>query len=98
MNDPIPNTNSPDISFKENVTKSDGSSSSTSYWPTKTETVSVPTILKSIYLAYNKNINSKTKSLCFIGCGSAILDKSFHENFQRKFKIKVYANPANRKD
>ena len=49
----------------------------------------VPTILKSIYLAYNKNIISKTKSLCFIGCGSAILDKSFHENFQRKFKIKV---------
>tara|TARA_B100001063_G_scaffold247118_1_gene290340 strand:- start:7664 stop:9169 length:1506 start_codon:yes stop_codon:yes gene_type:complete len=48
----------------------------------------VPTILNSIFLL------GKSKKFCknkikFIGCGSAILDKKDHVNFEKKFGIKV---------
>ena len=48
----------------------------------------VPTILNSIYLYGNFNNWSKNK-IKFIGCGSAILNKKDHINFEKKFGIKV---------
>ena len=47
----------------------------------------VPTILKSILTIGNKPPSLKT--IKFIGCGSAYLDKKIQKDFEYKFKVKV---------
>jgi len=49
----------------------------------------VPTTIKSLLNINYKNVNNKTKTIDFLGCGSATLSKELLVSFEKKFKIKV---------
>jgi long-chain acyl-CoA synthetase len=49
----------------------------------------VPTTIKSLLNIKYKFLNEKTKTIDFLGCGSATLPKQLLVSFEKKFKIKV---------